>query len=84
MISNKKVPSCWSSLKEAAHKSEPHVRAVDDDEGEKEEEMKMTLSGLEPMKIGKDTNFVNIGERCNVAGSRKFCRLIKNGQFDVS
>ena len=44
----------------------------------------MTLSGLETMRVGKDTNFVNIGERCNVAGSRKFCRLIKNGEFDVS
>ena len=37
----------------------------------------MLLSGLEPLRIGKLTNFVNIGERCNVAGSRKFCRLIK-------
>ena len=44
----------------------------------------MTLSGLETMRISKDTNFVNIGERCNVAGSRKFCRLVKNGEFDVS
>ena len=42
----------------------------------------MLLSGLEPMKIGKMTNFVNIGERCNVAGSKKFCRLIKNGNFE--
>ena len=42
----------------------------------------MLLSGLEPMKIGKETNFVNIGERCNVAGSKKFCRLIKTGNFE--
>ena len=42
----------------------------------------MLLSGLEPMKIGKNTNFVNIGERCNVAGSKKFCRLIKTGNFE--
>lgn len=40
------------------------------------------LSGLEPMRIGKDTNFVNIGERCNVAGSKKFCRLIKTNRYD--
>ena len=33
-------------------------------------------------RVGKLSNFVNIGERCNVAGSRKFCRLIKNGQYD--
>jgi len=44
----------------------------------------MMLSGLEPMRIGLETNFVNIGERCNVAGSRVFCRLIKNGKYDVS
>lgn len=43
----------------------------------------MQLSGLEPFRIGKDTNFVNIGERCNVAGSRKFLRLIKDGKYDV-
>ncbi|XP_076040931.1 methionine synthase-like [Oratosquilla oratoria] len=42
----------------------------------------MLLSGLEPMRITKQTNFVNIGERCSVAGSRMFCRLIKNGQYD--
>jgi len=42
----------------------------------------LLLSGLEPLKVGKLSNFVNIGERCNVAGSRKFCRLIKNGQYD--
>lgn len=40
------------------------------------------LSGLEPLEISEITNFVNIGERCNVAGSRKFCRLIKDGHFD--
>lgn len=44
----------------------------------------MMLSGLEPFYIGPDTNFVNIGERCNVAGSRKFCNLIKAGKYDVS
>ena len=43
----------------------------------------MLLSGLEPFRVGKDTNFVNIGERCNVAGSRKFLRLIKDGKYDV-
>ena len=34
------------------------------------------LSGLEPLIISKQANFINIGERCNVAGSRKFARLI--------
>ncbi|XP_027035812.1 methionine synthase-like [Pocillopora damicornis] len=42
----------------------------------------MNLSGLEPMRITPDTLFVNIGERCNVAGSRRFCRLIKEGKFE--
>ena len=35
------------------------------------------------MYIGPYTNFINIGERCNVAGSRKFCRLIKEDKYDV-
>lgn len=43
----------------------------------------MLLSGLEVFRIGKDTNFVNIGERCNVAGSRKFLRLIKENKYEV-
>ncbi|KAL4238834.1 hypothetical protein ACF0H5_003541 [Mactra antiquata] len=42
----------------------------------------MLLSGLEPMNIGPYTNFVNIGERCNVAGSRKFARLVTTGNYD--
>ncbi|XP_071833315.1 methionine synthase-like [Apostichopus japonicus] len=42
----------------------------------------MLLSGLEPFIISKHTNFVNIGERCNVAGSRKFAKLIKNDKYD--
>ncbi|MDX1285283.1 MAG: homocysteine S-methyltransferase family protein, partial [Draconibacterium sp.] len=40
------------------------------------------LSGLEPVKITEDTNFVNIGERCNVAGSRKFARLIREEKYE--
>ncbi|MCB9036009.1 MAG: methionine synthase [Lewinellaceae bacterium] len=39
------------------------------------------LSGLEPLIIRPDTNFVNVGERTNVTGSRKFARLIKSGDF---
>ena len=42
----------------------------------------MQLAGLEPLVITPDTNFINIGERTNVAGSRKFLRLIKEGKFD--
>uniref|UniRef100_A0A8C9J009 Methionine synthase n=1 Tax=Piliocolobus tephrosceles TaxID=591936 RepID=A0A8C9J009_9PRIM len=43
----------------------------------------MLLSGLEPFRIGQYTNFVNIGERCNVAGSRKFAKLIMAGNYEV-
>ncbi|MCJ8738770.1 hypothetical protein PDJAM_G00039620 [Pangasius djambal] len=42
----------------------------------------MLLSGLEPFRIGPYTNFVNIGERCNVAGSRKFAKLIMTGNYE--
>uniref|UniRef100_UPI000832EADD methionine synthase n=1 Tax=Labilibacter marinus TaxID=1477105 RepID=UPI000832EADD len=40
------------------------------------------LSGLESLQLREDTNFVNIGERCNVAGSRKFLRLIKEKKYE--
>ncbi len=42
----------------------------------------LTLSGLEPLVITPETNFVNVGERTNVTGSRKFLRLIKEEKFD--
>ena len=42
----------------------------------------LLLSGLEPLVIDERTNFVNIGERTNVTGSRKFLRLIENQNFN--
>jgi len=42
----------------------------------------LKLSGLEPLIISPDTNFVNIGERTNVTGSRRFLRLIKEERFE--
>ncbi len=42
----------------------------------------MKLSGLEPLIITPESNFINVGERTNVAGSRKFLRLIKEEKFD--
>ena len=42
----------------------------------------LTLAGLEPLEVSPERNFLNIGERCNVAGSRKFLRLIKEGSID--
>lgn len=40
------------------------------------------LSGLELLAVDRNSVFVNVGERCNVAGSRKFLRLIKEKQYD--
>jgi 5-methyltetrahydrofolate--homocysteine methyltransferase len=40
------------------------------------------LSGLEPLTIAKESNFINIGERTNVSGSKKFARLIREEKFD--
>ena len=42
----------------------------------------MRLSGLEPLVLNKNSNFINVGERTNVAGSKKFLRLIKEEKFD--
>ena len=42
----------------------------------------LKLSGLEPLVVTPESNFINIGERTNVAGSRKFLRLIKEGNFE--
>ena len=44
-------------------------------------EKRMRLSGLEPLNIGDDSLFVNIGERTNVTGSKAFARLILAGNF---
>ncbi|ORZ19481.1 methionine synthase [Absidia repens] len=42
----------------------------------------MVLSGLEVLAVNGTTGFVNVGERCNVAGSRKFCRHILKGEYE--
>src|SRR5690554_4779182 len=42
----------------------------------------LTLSGLEPLIVTPETNFVNVGERTNVAGSKMFLRLINENKFD--
>ena len=42
----------------------------------------MWLSGLELLEVKPEINFVNVGERCNVAGSRKFLRLINEKKYD--
>ncbi|KAK3586830.1 hypothetical protein CHS0354_034868 [Potamilus streckersoni] len=69
-------PKHIKAIKEAVQKYKPRVPPVD------VHDSYMKLSGLEPMHIGPFTNFVNIGERCNVAGSRIFAKLITSGKFE--
>ena len=47
-------------------------------------ERKLRLSGLEPFNVGKESLFVNVGERTNVTGSRAFARMILEGRFDAA
>lgn len=64
-----------------------HIRAIADEAAKYSPRQylkipgSLTVAGLEPLAISKETNFVNVGERCNVAGSRKFLRLIKEGNY---
>ncbi|MHA7830339.1 MAG: methionine synthase [Flagellimonas sp.] len=49
----------------------------------KEKEQRyLKLSGLEPLVVTPESNFINVGERTNVAGSKRFLRLIKEEKFD--
>ena len=57
-----------------AAKAKPHQPAKRD--------QNTRLSGLEPVTLTKEANFMNIGERCNVAGSRKFARLIREEKYE--
>ena len=43
---------------------------------------RLRLSGLEPLTVGPETLFVNVGERTNVTGSRKFAKLVLAGEYD--
>ena len=69
--------------------SEEHIRAISEAlQGLKprplpEHDQRMWLSGLEALLVDKETrNFTNVGERTNVAGSRKFARLIAEKKYD--
>lgn len=42
----------------------------------------LRLSGLEPLIVRPESNFINVGERTNVTGSKKFARLIRDGQYE--
>ncbi|MEX1137434.1 MAG: homocysteine S-methyltransferase family protein, partial [Balneolales bacterium] len=65
-----------------------HIKAIAEvAEGKKPREVPgaspyMQLSGLEPLTVRPETNFINIGERTNVTGSKKFKRLIMNGDYE--
>ena len=48
----------------------------------RENKINLQLSGLEPLFINEESIFVNVGERTNVTGSRKFLRLIKEEKYD--
>jgi len=50
----------------------------------KQAELKTSLSGLEALVVKSENNFVNIGERTNVAGSRRFARLIRDKDYDAA
>ncbi len=66
-----------------------HIRAIADavrglaPRERAEPERRCRLSGLEPLTIGPDSIFVNVGERTNVTGSRKFARLVLAGDYEA-
>ncbi|NOU20469.1 MAG: methionine synthase, partial [Methyloglobulus sp.] len=70
--------------------SPPHIKAIVDavqkysPRGIPAIEKRCRLAGLEPMSIGSDTLFVNVGERTNVTGSAAFKRLIIEGNFETA
>lgn len=68
------TPAHIKAIAEVAQKYKPRVIP--------ESEPIQKLSGLEPLKITRESNYVNIGERCNVTGSKKFARLIRENKYD--
>jgi len=68
------TPDHIRELAKVAQQAEPHRR--------KKQEKNTKLSGLEPVTLTAESNFMNIGERCNVAGSRKFARLIREEKYE--
>jgi 5-methyltetrahydrofolate--homocysteine methyltransferase len=68
------TPDHIRELAKLAARSKPHKPVLS--------EIATRLSGLEPLTISKSSNFVNIGERCNVAGSIKFARLIREEKYE--
>jgi 5-methyltetrahydrofolate--homocysteine methyltransferase len=68
------TPEHIREFAQIAAEAKPHIIV--------EEDKNTRLSGLEPVVISSDSNFINIGERCNVSGSRKFARLIAEKKYE--
>lgn len=68
------TPAHIAKYVELVEKAKPHVPV--------KPSPYLWLSGLELLQVTPEINFVNIGERCNVAGSRKFLRLIKEKKYE--
>lgn len=68
------TPKHIAALAKMADKYNAHLKVLPPEETH--------LSGLESLQMRKETNFINIGERCNVAGSKKFLRLIKEKKYE--
>jgi 5-methyltetrahydrofolate--homocysteine methyltransferase len=68
------TPAHIKAIAEVVSKYKPHQVTKN--------EITTTLAGLEPLKIDKTMNFINIGERTNVSGSRKFARLIREKKYE--
>ena len=68
------TPQHIKAIAEAVKTLKPRLRPAKHHE--------LLLSGLEPLRVNSTTGFINIGERTNVTGSKKFARLIKEGNYD--
>ncbi len=68
------TPAHIRAIADAVRDVRPRVRPVI--------EPRLRLSGLEPLTIGPDSNFINVGERTNVTGSAKFRALVLEGKYD--
>lgn len=68
------TPAHIAQYPELVKGARPHVPALKPDS--------LWLSGLELLEVKPENNFINVGERCNVAGSRKFLRLIKEENYE--
>lgn len=68
------TPEHISALSSIVKESTPHIPTKLQPE--------LKLSGLDVVEVIPENNFINVGERCNVAGSRKFLRLIKEKKYE--